>query len=180
MNTFVHTITFVSHLLNSTFLTTLDSPAASFLFSQPDSTSLGDSSSLPNLWQMSEKRKMSAKFLLMSLRDQFKLFTIPLSIGIAYISYQKFRHLRNQNRFRQPITNPEPQLATGIEVMHQLLLIRTHTHINISPITLFLLSQSHHHHRRRSTTVESAQVPAASNVFSWRRLLVFVAFARVP
>lgn len=118
MHSFVHTFTLVSNLLNSTILTFDSSSSAPFTFfflPGYDSDSWIDSS-LPVVWQMNEKRRMNAKFLLTSLRDQFKLFTIPLSIGLVYISYQKFRHLRNQNRFKQPITDPEPQLATGIEV----------------------------------------------------------------
>lgn len=45
-----------------------------------------------------------------------RLFTIPISLGLMYISYQKFKQLRKDQKIRQPVTRAEPNLVTDIEV----------------------------------------------------------------
>lgn len=62
--------------------------------------------------------KMNARFFLLNpLNEQIRLFTIPISLGLMYISYQKFiKQNRKENRSRRPVTCAEPNLVSDIEV----------------------------------------------------------------
>lgn len=60
---------------------------------------------------------MNSRFFLPNiLNEQIRLFTIPISLGLMYISYQKYKQRRKDQRIRQPVTCAEPNLVTDIEV----------------------------------------------------------------
>lgn len=48
--------------------------------------------------------------------SSMRLFTIPISLGLVYISYQKFRQLRKETKFKNPLTLAEPNLVSDVEV----------------------------------------------------------------
>lgn len=67
--------------------------------------------------------KMNSRvFLPNILNEQIRLFTIPISLGIIYISYQKYKQRKDQ-RIRQPVSCAEPNLVTDIEVSFLFFLI---------------------------------------------------------
>lgn len=60
-------------------------------------------------------------FLLNPLNEQIRLFTIPISLGLMYISYQKYKQIRKDHRSsKQPVTCAEPNLVSDMEVSDSL------------------------------------------------------------
>lgn len=59
---------------------------------------------------------MNSRLFFTTLNEQMRLFTIPISLGLMYISYQKFKQLRKEPKFKNPVTLAEPNLVTDIEV----------------------------------------------------------------